>query len=173
MRLLMTMRIGLISDTHIPEVVNRLPEEIYDLFSDVDLILHAGDIYAVSVLDDLERLAPVMAAEGDDDYDETWRDNRVKYRQILAVAGVVIWLVHVRPWSWPARVRPPDVLVFGHTHSEMVHKNENILLVNPGSATFPNYKYQAGTVGFLQICAGKVDVTIVPLRKNFYESPSL
>ncbi len=158
------MRIGLISDTHIPEIVHNLPAEIHDLFCDVDLILHAGDIYTISVLDELECLAPVLAAEGDDDYDEVWKDSRVKYKHILTIEGVTIWLVHVRPWSWPVREKPPDVLVFGHTHRAMVRNDENILLVNPGSPTFPDYKYKPGTVGFLQVHSGKVDVTMAQLK---------
>jgi putative phosphoesterase len=63
------MRIGLLSDTHIPDVAEKLPDELMEVFQGVDLILHAGDLYTPSVLDDLERIAPVLAALGDDDHD--------------------------------------------------------------------------------------------------------
>ncbi len=56
------MKIGLISDTHIPEVTKSLPQEVKETFKDVDLILHAGDIYLPRVLDGLARFAPVLAA---------------------------------------------------------------------------------------------------------------
>jgi len=73
------MRIGLLSDTHIPEVTRVLPHEVTQAFHDVDLILHAGDIYDPTVLDELERIAPILASEGDDDYwRETKDDRRVK-----------------------------------------------------------------------------------------------
>ena len=62
------MRIGLISDTHIPDVARAIPRNVSRAFSGVDLILHAGDIQLASVLDELERIAPVLAARGDDDY---------------------------------------------------------------------------------------------------------
>jgi len=62
------IRIGLVSDTHIPKSTHVLPPQVKEAFKDVDLIFHAGDIYVVSVLDELEHLAPVLAAEGDDDY---------------------------------------------------------------------------------------------------------
>jgi len=47
------MRIGLLSDTHIPEARSGLPPEVKKAFEGVDLILHAGDIYSLSVLDEL------------------------------------------------------------------------------------------------------------------------
>ncbi len=56
------MRIGLLSDTHIPEVAGALPYQIAKAFKGADLILHAGDIYTTSVLDNLEHIAPVLAA---------------------------------------------------------------------------------------------------------------
>jgi predicted phosphodiesterase len=46
----------------------------------------------------------------------------------------------------------------------MVRNDENILLVNPGSPTFPDYKYKPGTVGFLQVYSGQVDVTMAQLK---------
>ena len=58
------MRIGLLSDTHIPETEKKLPPELIEAFQGVDLILHAGDIYVPSVLDDLQRIAPVLDARG-------------------------------------------------------------------------------------------------------------
>ncbi len=61
------MLIGLTSDTHIPDHAKELPSQLKEAFRGFDLILHAGDIYVVSVLGELERLAPVLAAEGDDD----------------------------------------------------------------------------------------------------------
>ena len=58
------MKIGLISDTHIPEAIPELWPHVFDQFRDVECILHAGDIYDLSVLDRLESIAPVYAARG-------------------------------------------------------------------------------------------------------------
>src|SRR3972149_11115317 len=92
------MRIGLISDTHVPEVEKEMPARILEVFAGVDLILHAGDIYTPSVLDVLERLAPVLAALGDDDYASG--DRRVKERHVLELAGQTLWLIHVGPFRF-------------------------------------------------------------------------
>ena len=159
------MRIGLISDTHIPDHAKELPEQLKEVFRGVDLILHAGDIYEPSVLDELERLSPVLAAEGDDDPYYTANDRRVKRKHIVTVEGVTIWLTHDRPWSWPLEPKEaPDVIVFGHTHSSTLLKKEDVLLINPGSPTFPHYKHVLGTVGLLVVSSGKAEANVVQLQ---------
>lgn len=167
-------RIGLISDTHIPDHVKELPAQLKDVFGNVDLILHAGDVFVPSVLDELERLAPVLASEGDDDAWTphnsgiwTLHDQRVKDRHVLNIDGVTIWLVHETCFFWPPRSRyerTPEVIVFGHTHRASLERNGDMLLVNPGSPTFPGYKQELGTVALLTINAGKADASIVQLH---------
>ncbi len=165
------MLIGLISDTHIPEHAKELPEQLKRVFSEVELILHAGDIYSLSVLDELELIAPVLASEGDDDYSTTITDRRVKRRHVLDIEDVTIWLVHQKPANIPAGLksirqpdRLPDVIVYGHTHKAELINNDGILQVNPGSPTFPGYKLALGTVALLKVDAGKVEAEIVQLK---------
>jgi len=160
------MRIGLISDTHIPNHAKELPDQLKDLFRAVDLILHAGDIYTISVLDELECLAPVLAAEGDDDPLSTSTDRRVKVKHILNIDGVTILLTHARPWAWPLDSREtPNIIVCGHTHTATLENLKgDILLVNPGSPTFPRYKLELGTVALLTISSGKAEANIVQLQ---------
>ena len=170
------MLVGLLSDTHIPEVEKALPVEVMEAFRGVDLILHAGDIYIPAVLDELERIAPVLASRGDDDYGDIQRDRRVKERHILKLAGQTVWLIHIRPHphrlpSWQAgdslRERQPDVpdvVVFGHEHRTVVQEQNGILHVNPGSPTFLNYRHGLGTVGILSIDSGQTQVRILELQ---------
>lgn len=161
------MLIGLISDTHIPDHVKELPAQLEEAFHGVDLILHAGDIYIVSVLEELEHLAPVLAAEGDDDPPSMANDRRVKRKHILDIDGVTIWLAHHEAfWFGPPfhSKTPPDVIVFGHTHTASLQNHKGILRVNPGSATFPHYKGELGTVGLLTVHSGKAETQIIQLR---------
>ena len=174
------MRIGLISDTHVPEVIKKLPPQIKEAFSNVDLILHAGDIYTVSVLDELEKLAPVLAAEGDDDYPEVVKDKRVERKHILTIDGILIWLQHFGVWPLPygsvgaklkAEEKPgeklsrcPHVIIVGHAHRTRIEDSGGVLLINPGSATFPAYKHELGTVAILTTDSGKPEVHLVQLR---------
>ncbi len=165
------MLIGLLSDTHIPDHAKELPIQLKEAFRDVELVLHGGDIYSVSVLDELEQIAPVLAAEGDDDPYPTVKDRRVKYKHTLNFDGISIWLIHQKPDPLPTISQnvlllnqPPDVIIFGHTHSAIVEKSQNILLVNPGSPTFPHYSLQLGTVGLLTIDSGKIEAMIIQLQ---------
>ena len=172
------MRIGLISDTHIPEAEKILPPGLIEAFQGVDLILHAGDIYICSVLDDLERIAPVLAARGDDEWADTLMDKRVKDKHVLQLEGQTLWLIHER---WDSFLPPdwlssfwkrhlsseqdshPDIVVFGHEHRTVVEHIDGSLFINPGSPTFLNYIHGLGTVGILDIDSGEADVRILQL----------
>lgn len=169
------MLIGLLSDTHIRVPgyraglsqlsANKFPAQIKEAFRGVDLILHAGDIYTLPILDELGSIAPVLASEGDDDPFEIMNDKRVKWKHALTVEGVTIWLAHQwEMWSWDDQKNPPDVVVFGHTHKPTLENHGSILRVNPGSPTFPGYKRELGTVGLLTVNAGKAEARIIQLQ---------
>ncbi|MBI2850140.1 MAG: metallophosphoesterase family protein [Chloroflexi bacterium] len=167
------MRIGLVSDTHIPEAENALPQEVLQAFRGVDLILHAGDIYDPHVLDELEKVAPVLVALGDDDYVRVGK--RVKGRHILELEGQTLWLMHIsprlyvtRPWLKPMVLEPagdksPDIIISGHEHKALVESSEGILYINPGSPTLLNYKKGLGTVSILELNGGEPHVDILQL----------
>ena len=178
------MRIGLISDTHIPDVEDNIPDEIAHAFRGVDLILHAGDIYRSSVLDALEHIAPVLAARGDDDDGDIGLDRRVKNKHVLEIEDRTIWLVHERPFELrfpdmpeslkfpPLKYRageapqtepPPHIYIFGHEHCTVLEQVGHTLYVNPGSPTYLHYKRGLGTVAILDITEGKAEVRFVQL----------
>src|SRR3990172_8040368 len=106
------MRIGLISDTHIPEAGRDLWPQVYDAFlginpagPKVDLILHAGDLHVTDVLDWLEERAgvPVLACRGNGDDGIGGRpivpdaDPRLKPHQVIEAEGFRIGLTHDIP----------------------------------------------------------------------------
>jgi putative phosphoesterase len=137
---------------------------VKEAFRGVDLILHAGDIYSLPVLNELETVAPVLAAEGDDDPFDVTNDRRVKSAQTITVDGITIRLSHYREWIEDPRKDPPDVIVYGHTHHGKVEVSNGTILINPGSPTFPGYQYVLGTVGFISINSGKADARIMQLE---------
>lgn len=167
------MRIGLISDTHIPEIAKAVPPQVTEVFRGVDLILHAGDIAVESVLDELGNIAPVLAARGDDDY--AIRDKRIDEVQDLTIEGLTIRVTHSSHYwarglvQYPEKhnlKKAPDIVVFGHTHREIVENLGQSLIVNPGSATFPYYQLRLGTVAILTINTGKAEARIIQLQEN-------
>jgi hypothetical protein len=177
------MRIGLISDTHIPEACEHLPARVFEVFAGIDLVMHAGDVYVNRVLDELAAIAPVIAAmgNGDEGLDgHRYRleaDARVREAHLVEIAGVRIGLVHAIPTPDEtseavfARAMdrqfggPVDVIVQGHSHVEGVMRFGATMVVNPGSATLPrNLIGVPGTVAILEIGnTGEVSAEIISL----------
>ncbi len=165
------MRIGLISDTHIPVAAMTIPPQVLEAFSGTDLILHAGDIYDVIVLDALQEIAPVLAAMGDDDY--ATGDKRILEVQELTVQGLTIYVAHSAGYCADSLIdhpdrykldKAPDIIIYGHTHIAEKGHRRGSLLVNPGSATFPLYQRRLGTVAILSINGGEAEVSFIQLE---------
>lgn len=174
------MRIGLLSDTHIPEACHLDSEfatdvlwpKLAQVFRGVDLIFHAGDIIELGVLDWLGKIAPVLAARGNHD---TYlpKDLRLKETHVLNCVGFRVGLIHA---FYPDRdpiqrhidycfKRPLDVVVFGDTHFDVVQNRDGVLMVNPGSPTYPrNMSTRLGTVGILELAPGSAQAQLIQLK---------
>lgn len=132
-------RIGVLSDTHIPKRAARVPEAALRHFEDVELILHAGDLSSLAVLDQLSAYAPVEAVQGNVELPEVTATLPIKRE--LVVGGCAIGLVHIlgdrAHYARNARREFPDarVVVFGHSHIPYIEDMDGLLLLNPGSVT--------------------------------------
>ncbi len=185
------MKIGLISDTHIPEAMPELPAQIHEVFAGADLILHAGDMHCLEVLDWLENIAPVLAARGNGDEGSGGRpvvpdDPRLQEAQIVTYHGWTLGVVHdvLDPEEmphWPITRTMEryfgchtDLIVCGHTHVERIRQHDGVWVVNPGSPTYPrNLAAQPGTVGVLELGEERsAQVTIYDL-KTLHPLPEL
>ena len=132
------MKVGVVSDTHLGSVTRDF-QWIYDEYlSHVDLILHAGDIISVNVVEFLQR-----------DYFHGVYGNMDPFevravlpeKQTLDIGEHRVGLVH----GWGSsegleeRIRPlfpdVDVIVYGHSHKAVNHVKDGILFFNPGTAT--------------------------------------
>lgn len=177
------IRLGLISDTHIPEARPDLPKDIFRVFEGVDMILHAGDLHVLDVLDWLEGIAPVVAVRGNGDDEGSGRplvpeDPRLKETQVIEAGGMRIGMRHSIPWAGYAYYptiasimdrffgQRLDLIVVGDTHVAEIEDREGILVVNPGSPTLPNNTFAGlGTVALLDIVDGVPHPRIVQLRE--------
>ncbi len=134
------MRLLLISDTHIPGRARTLPDAVRRAADDADLVVHAGDWVAASVLDDLARHAEVLGVYGNNDgADLRGRLPEVARREI---EGVRFAVVHEtgdaksRHTRMDAAFPDTDVLVFGHSHIPWdAVTARGLRLLNPGSPT--------------------------------------
>ena len=133
------MRVGLISDTHIPLQARQLPAEAIAALDGCEAILHAGDLVDIRVLDTLRRIAPVYAVRGNMDHEAA----DLPLRRVVELAGFRIGLTHGAGPGGNIEERVfhelvgegVDVMVFGHTHQPVVRTVGGMLMVNPGSPT--------------------------------------
>jgi uncharacterized protein len=173
----MTMKIGLVSDTHV--FGHRLPEGIERALRGVDMILHAGDLVTAGILESLEQIAPVKAVHGNMDLPDV--HVHLLSKTVVEVEDKHIGLIHGHHVPQPHRVLSPpvdfdamhayllsefesdqpDCIVYGHTHQAHIATHYGVLMVNPGSAS----RGSGGrhTVGLLTIRDGCIEAQIIHL----------
>ena len=135
------MRLAIISDTHLPRGSRALPEACVRRLRDADLILHAGDFVALSVLDELRALGPpVEAVHGN--VDEEALRRMLPSARLVRAGGVRIAMVHDagpaagRLERMRRRFVDADAVVFGHSHIPLHEQGEDgFQIFNPGSPT--------------------------------------
>jgi putative phosphoesterase len=160
------MMLGVLADTHVyRHGQRRLSNDIVDLFRrfEVDLILHAGDVNTVSVLDQLAEVAPVMAVLGNND--------DVTLTPILPLSA----RFSIGPWTFAlihghlgrtAREQARslagkvDCVVYGHSHIPKIEREAGTILFNPGSATDRRWQEHFG-VGLIHVTDKKLDPELV------------
>jgi hypothetical protein len=147
------LRLGIISDTH-----GLLRPEVFDVFSGVDRILHAGDIGSPELLAELEAIAPVHAVWGNTD----GFDIRHLVPEVIEIRieGFDFLVVHGHQLGSPTpealHGRWPDaeVIVFGHTHRPLlVTVDQVVTVMNPGGAGARRFDLPA-SVGIMELEPG-------------------
>jgi putative phosphoesterase len=147
------MRLGIISDTH-----GLLRPQVFEVFEQVDHILHAGDIGPPELLTELEAIAPVTAVYGNTD---GW-DLRGRLPEVVQtrIDGFEFLLIHGHQLGSPTpealHLAYPDaeVIIFGHTHRPLLKTVDLVVTaMNPGGAGQRRFNLQP-SVGILELEAG-------------------
>jgi putative phosphoesterase len=154
------MLIGLVSDTH-----GLVRPGLHTALAGVELILHAGDVGGNDVLDELGLIAPVLAVYGNTDMpgdprhaaaiDKTFDDEPVHVSHGHEVGSPT-------PEKLLARY-PAQVIVYGHTHRQLVSHADGRLVVNPGAAGARRFNLEP-SVALLRLEGDRVAVEIVELK---------
>jgi len=164
-----TKTVGLLSDTHIPVRARSIPKKVFEVFEKVDFIVHAGDLVEMSVIDELEQLAPVLAVYGNMDGPEI-RGKLPKLSSVKAFdwkVGVIHdpgALFGMRKMREIAKQNSFSVLVYGHTHNSSIKWEGNTLFINPGSPTNPIPSFIIKpTVALLRITKEKIMPEVIQI----------
>jgi len=163
-----TKTIGLISDTHVPKRALSVPKRVFEIFQNVDFIIHAGDLVELSVIDDLEQVAPVLAVRGN--MDSQSLNDLLPILNSLKIFEWKIGVMHdpgilsgTDRMVGIAKENGFNVFVYGHTHAPRIKWEEEILYVNPGSPTDPAPFLDRPSVGLLKITKQAITPQIVNL----------
>ncbi len=150
------MLIGVISDTHgllRPKAVRALRGS--------QLILHAGDVGNPEILDELRRIAPVVAVRGNIDRD-SWAE-RLPDFEVVEAGGLQIYMLHnLDLLDLEPAAAGFSAVVFGHSHRPGQKRRKGVLYLNPGSAG-PRRFHLPVSIGRLKIADGKIRGQIVRL----------
>ena len=151
--------VGLISDTH-----GLVRPDVHTALAGVELILHAGDVGGDAILDELQLIAPVQAVFGNTDRPG---NPRLSESLELTIGGVRIHVSHgheVRPPTPAALLARYDanVIVYGHTHRQLMARAENRWVVNPGAAGARRFDLLP-SVARMTVRDGEVSIEILNL----------
>ena len=147
------MKIGVISDTHLEKFPEHLGELITQHFEDVDMILHAGDVVELGVLDFFSDKEVKLVAGNMD----SWAiKERAPVKLVIPIEGFKVGLIH--GWGSPTGIEGRiisefddiDILVYGHTHNASSFTRGGVLYFNPGSPTDKHFAID-NTIGILEI----------------------
>ena len=144
------MLIAVVSDTHRGMKYIKLAKE---LIKDADILIHLGDnVDDVEVLEDGFK-GKVYAVAGNCDYSAKYAKEN-----IIEVKGWRIFFTHgdlygvkssMNSIYYKGKELEADIVLFGHTHQQMIEEEKGIILMNPGSISLPRFKGRY--VGFIEI----------------------
>lgn len=151
--MLIAMKIGVLSDTHLTRVTPALEKIVEEHFQDIDLLIHAGDMVGLSVYRFLSA-HPLEAVQGN--MDELPLREELPHKKTLLLGGFRIGVIH----GWGSalgleeRVRrefpEADAIVYGHSHIPANHWSGGQFFFNPGSTSGSGRR---PTVGILQLAS--------------------
>jgi uncharacterized protein len=161
-------RLAIVSDTHLPRGARRLPDGCTERLRAADLIVHAGDLSARSVLAELEAFGPpVVAVHGN--VDDTELRALLPEQRVVELGGARIGVVHD---AGPAKGRLArlrrrfagcDAAIFGHSHIPLHERSDDgFQIFNPGSPT-DRRRQPVHTMGTATIRDGAVAFELVAL----------
>jgi len=140
------MTLFVISDTHVPEMNPKIPEDFLKQIKTDDILLHAGDFTNLKTLRELEKRCRVYAVRGNMDDPEVKKI--LPETRIVEISGKKIGIFH--GWGAPFDLAQKafrkfeeslDAVIFGHSHTPYHKKIDETLLFNPGSLTGINRTY--------------------------------
>lgn len=146
-------KIGVISDTH-----DVLRDDVREILKTCDAVIHAGDITAEAVLEELRRMGSIYAVRGNND----WKLRKTLNQTLrFEIEDVHFFMTHDRR-NISRRLDGVDVVIFGHSHKYFQEMVDGRLWLNPGSCGRPRFG-GALSMAVMQVSQGHYQVEKIPL----------
>jgi len=135
------VKFGIISDTHVeetwdPKKIDNFINVLGRYLSNVDVIIHAGDVVTELFLERLKEIAPVHCVASNMD-----KIKGLPKEKLLEVEGQRIGIIHEIPINELDQYiesRNLNILITGHTHIPSIKGLESkCMILNPGSIAYP------------------------------------
>jgi putative phosphoesterase len=150
-------QVGVISDTH-----GLLREEALAALQGSELIIHAGDIGNLEVLERLRRIAPVHAVRGNNDRDG-WAST-LPLTEVVELGALHVYLLHdIADLDIDPSAAGMAAVITGHSHKPLAEMRDGVLFLNPGSAGPRRFKLPI-TVARLHLAGDRLTPEIVRLE---------
>lgn len=155
------MQVLVISDSH--GIRCRL-DEVFTRVKKVDMVIHLGDICGDAEYLRKQAGCPVHIVAGNNDF-----GGKLPREEIIEIADKQIWLTHGHKYHVgyglgeiieEAQAMGMNIVMFGHTHVPVIREEDGVIIINPGSLSYPRQiGYKASYI-----------LMEVDLEKNFHFS---
>ena len=162
------IKIGVISDTHMQRPTEELTALVDGPFQGAEMILHAGDMTELSILEAFSG-KKVIAVCGN--MDSSRVEDEIPLKRVLEIGRFRIGLIHGggSPFDLEDRIRGEfeevDCIVYGHSHYPANHIREGVLFFNPGTA-FDRRHAVSNTVGILAVGEEAITGRIIAIDED-------
>jgi hypothetical protein len=120
--------VGVISDTH-----GLMRREAIAALRGADIIIHAGDVGTLDVIEELAGLAPIHVVRGNIDT-ASWAE-RLPTTELVDVGARRFYVLHeISQLDLDPASSGLAAVVFGHSHQPLIENRNGVLFLNPGSA---------------------------------------
>ncbi len=155
------MRILIVSDTHGRD---QNLEILLGQCGKIDLLIHAGDVQHSE--DYIREIAgcPVCMVAGNNDF-----FSRLPDELEFSIGEYHVFLTHGHTYCVNAgyetirregRARGADIVIFGHTHRPLLERGKELIVLNPGSLSYPRQEGRRPTYIIMEVDEqGEIHVT--------------
>lgn len=153
------MRILIVSDTHRQ---NDNYFRVLEKVEDIDMVIHCGDAEGSEYVIEEAAECPLEIVMGNNDF-----FSDLPRELELNLAGKKVMVTHGHTYNVSnghellrdeALARGMDVVMYGHTHRPVIERKHGIVVLNPGSLTYPRQEGRRPSYVIMEIdTAGEMD----------------